>query len=54
MPPSAPQKGEVARIVTVLHRMPKQTVTHYTKVWHPMLLRTQFSLGLRALRRGAR
>ena len=50
-PPLAPERGETGRIVAVLHRMPKQTVTRVTRVWNPLLLRTMISVGLRALRR---
>ena len=48
IPPLAPERGETGRIVAVLHRMPKQTVT---RVWNPLLLRIMISVGLRALRR---
>ena len=50
-PPLAPERGETGRIVAVLHRMPKQTVTRVTRVWNPLLLRIMISVGLRALRR---
>ena len=50
-PPLAPERGETGRIVTVLRRMPKQTVTRVTRVWNPLLLRIMISVGLRALRR---
>ena len=50
-PPLAPERGETGRIVAVLHRMPKQTVTRVTRVWNPLLLRIMISIGLRALRR---
>lgn len=52
-PPLAPERGETGRIVSVLHRMPKQTVTRVTRVWNPLLLRIMISVGLRALRRAA-
>ena len=52
-PPLAPERGETGRIVAVLHRMPKQTVTRVTRVWNPLLLRIMISVGLRALRRAA-
>ena len=51
IPPLAPERGETGRIVAVLHRMPKQTVTRVTRVWNPLLLRIMISIGLRALRR---
>lgn len=51
IPPLAPERGETGRIVAVLHRMPKQTVTRVTRVWNPLLLRIMISVGLRALRR---
>lgn len=50
-PPLAPERGETGRIVAVLRRMPKQTVTRVTRVWNPLLLRIMISIGLRALRR---
>ena len=50
-PPLAPERGETGRIVAVLRRMPKQTVTRVTRVWNPLLLRIMISVGLRALRR---
>lgn len=50
-PPLAPERGETGRIVAVLRRMPKQTVTRVTRVWNPFLLRIMISVGLRALRR---
>ena len=50
-PPLAPERGETRRIVAVLRRMPKQTVTRVTRVWNPLLLRIMISIGLRALRR---
>ena len=50
-PPLAPERGETRRIVAVLRRMPKQTVTRVTRVWNPLLLRIMISVGLRALRR---
>ena len=50
-PPLAPERGETGRIVSVLRRMPKQTVTRVTRVWNPLLLRIMISVGLRALRR---
>lgn len=50
-PPLAPERGETGRIVSVLRRMPKQTVTRVTRVWNPLLLRIMISIGLRALRR---
>lgn len=53
IPPLAPERGETGRIVTVLRRMPKQTVTRVTRVWNPLLLRIMISVGLRALRRAA-
>ena len=52
-PPLAPERGETGRIVAVLRRMPKQTVTRVTRVWNPLLLRIMISIGLRALRRAA-
>ena len=52
-PPLAPERGETGRIVAVLRRMPKQTVTRVTRVWNPLLLRIMISVGLRALRRAA-
>ena len=52
-PPLAPERGETRRIVAVLRRMPKQTVTRVTRVWNPLLLRIMISIGLRALRRAA-
>ena len=52
-PPLAPERGETGRIVAVLRRMPKQTVTRVTRVWNPLLLRIIISVGLRALRRAA-
>lgn len=51
IPPLAPERGETGRIVAVLRRMPKQTVTRVTRVWNPLLLRIMISIGLRALRR---
>ena len=51
IPPLAPERGETGRIVAVLRRMPKQTVTRVTRVWNPLLLRIMISVGLRALRR---
>ena len=53
IPPLAPERGETGRIVAVLRRMPKQTVTRVTRVWNPLLLRIMISVGLRALRRAA-
>ena len=53
IPPLAPERGEAGRIVAVLRRMPKQTVTRVTRVWNPLLLRIMISVGLRALRRAA-
>lgn len=53
IPPLAPERGETRRIVAVLRRMPKQTVTRVTRVWNPLLLRIMISVGLRALRRAA-
>lgn len=53
IPPLAPERGETGRIVAVLRRMPKQTVTRVTRVWNPLLLRIMISIGLRALRRAA-
>ena len=50
-PPLAPERDETGRIVAVLRRMPKQTVTRVTRVWNPLLLRIMISVGLRALRR---
>ena len=50
-PPLAPERDETGRIVAVLRRMPKQTVTRVTRVWNPLLLRIMISIGLRALRR---
>lgn len=50
-PPLVPERGETGRIVAVLRRMPKQTVTRVTRVWNPLLLRIMISVGLRALRR---
>ena len=52
-PPLAPERGETGRIVAVLRRMPKQTVTRVTRVWNPLLLRIMISIGLRALRKAA-
>lgn len=52
-PPLAPERGETGRIVAVLRRMPKQTVTRVTRVWNPLLMRIMISVGLRALRRAA-
>lgn len=52
-PPLAPERDETGRIVAVLRRMPKQTVTRVTRVWNPLLLRIMISVGLRALRRAA-
>ena len=52
-PPLAPERGETGRIVAVLRRMPKQTVTRVTRVWNPLLLRIMISVGLHALRRAA-
>lgn len=51
--PVKPQRGEVKRIVAVLRRMPKETVTQVTKVWHPWLLGAEVRLALRMLRKGA-
>lgn len=51
IPPLAPERGETGRIVAVLRRMPKQTVTRVIRVWNPLLLRIMISVGLRALRR---
>lgn len=51
IPPLAPERGETGRIIAVLRRMPKQTVTRVTRVWNPLLLRIMISVGLRALRR---
>ena len=53
IPPLAPERGETGRIVAVLRRMPKQTVTRVTRVWNPLLLRIMISVGLHALRRAA-
>ena len=53
IPPLAPERGETGRIVAVLRRMPKQTVTRVTRVWNPLLPRIMISVGLRALRRAA-
>ena len=51
--PLAPERGETRRVVAVLRRMPKRTVTRFTRVWNPLLLRTMLSFGLRTLRKEA-
>ena len=51
--PVKPRRGEVKRIVAVLRRMPKETVTQVTKVWHPFLLGAEVRLALFMLRKGA-
>lgn len=51
--PVKPQRGEVKRIVAVLRRMPRETVTQVTKVWHPWLLGAEVRLALRMLRKEA-
>ena len=45
------QAGEIGRVVAVLRRMPKQTVTRFTKVWNPILLRLVISFNLHTLRK---
>lgn len=49
--PLKPRWGEIGRVVAVLRRMPKQTVTRFTKVWNPILLRLVISFNLHTLRK---
>ena len=51
--PLEPQRGEIGRVVAVLRRMPKQTVTRFTKAWNPILLRLVIAFNLRTLRKEA-
>lgn len=48
--PLKPQRGEIGRVVAILRRMPKQTVTRFVKAWNPILLRLVIAFNLRTLR----
>ena len=39
--------------MSVVRRMPKETVVRLVKVWNPLVLRVAVSLGLRAFRKMA-
>lgn len=51
--PLRPRRGETKRIVSVVRRMPKETVVRLVRVWNPLVLRVVVSLGLRAFRKMA-
>lgn len=49
--PLRPRCGETKRIVSIVRRMPKETVVHLTRTWNPFALRIIVSFALYTFRR---